>query len=176
MTCARGVIDPAEAERLRTEVSRRVLEADRAAGAGGTVAEAPRGATLAMAGLVAAVMLGGVWAMCGLGAPGYPDLPMAERLEMAEALHRDRPGQAEAEAAAPMPEPAQADADFLALMDKLRAALKTRPTICEGHQLLARNEAALGNFGAAIAAQTTCHRAAGATTRRARTTRRWPRR
>ena len=48
-------------------------------------------------------MLGGVWAYLRLGAPGYPDLPMAARLAMAETLHRDRPRQAEAEAAAPQP-------------------------------------------------------------------------
>ncbi len=102
---ARGVIPADEAERLRTEVSRRVLEADRAAGAAGAAADAPRSVTLAMAGLVAAAMLGGVWAYLRLGAPGYPDLPMAARLEMAETLHRDRPTQAEAEAAAPKPAP-----------------------------------------------------------------------
>jgi cytochrome c-type biogenesis protein CcmH len=80
---------------------------------------------------------------------------MAARLEMAETLYRQRPKQAEAEAAVPKAAPVQADADFLALMDKLRAALKTRPDDIEGHRLLARNEALLGNFGAAIAAQQT---------------------
>ena len=66
---------------------------------------------------------------------------------MAEALHRDRPSQAEAEAAAACRGRAvAAEPDFLALMDKLRTALATRPDDLQGHQLLARNEAALGNY------------------------------
>jgi len=79
---ARGVIAPAEAGRLRTEVARRVLEADRALGDDARTGDdaAPRRITLAMAGLVAAVMLGGVWTYARLGAPGYPDLPIAGRL------------------------------------------------------------------------------------------------
>ena len=48
----------------------------------GAAADAPRSVTLAMAGLVAAAMLGGVWAYLRLGAPGYPDMPMAR-------AHRD---------------------------------------------------------------------------------------
>ena len=79
---ARGVIAAADAERLRTEVARRVLEADRAlgAGAGADGAPAPRLASFVMAALVAAVMLGGVWTYYRMGAPGYPDLPIAARL------------------------------------------------------------------------------------------------
>jgi cytochrome c-type biogenesis protein CcmH len=52
---ARGVIAPADAERLRTEVARRVLEADRALGhgAGPDGTAAPPLPTLVMAGLVA---------------------------------------------------------------------------------------------------------------------------
>jgi cytochrome c-type biogenesis protein CcmH len=150
---ARGVIPQSEAERLRVEVSRRVLDADRAMAAATGEVAAPRGATLAMAGLVTIAMLGGVWAYLRLGAPGYPDMPMEARIAMAEALHRDRPSQAEAEAAAPAPAPVAAEPDFLDLMDKLRTALATRPDDLQGHQLLARNEAGLGNYGAAIAAQ-----------------------
>jgi cytochrome c-type biogenesis protein CcmH len=154
---ARGVIAPADAERLRTEVARRVLEADRALGDGNGPEDtaAPPLPTLVMAGLVAAVMLGGVWTYFRLGAPGYPDLPIAERLAMSDQLYRTRPPQAAAEAAAAAraPAPAPADPTFTALMDKLRSALKDRPDDLEGHRLLARNESGLGNYAAAMAAQ-----------------------
>jgi cytochrome c-type biogenesis protein CcmH len=154
---ARGVITPADAERLRTEVARRVLEADRALGDGNGPEDtaAPPLPTLVMAGLVAAVMLGGVWTYFRLGAPGYPDLPIAERLAMSDQLYRTRPPQAAAEAAAAAraPAPAPADPTFTALMDKLRSALKDRPDDLEGHRLLARNESGLGNYAAAMAAQ-----------------------
>lgn len=152
---ARGVIAPGDAERLRTEVSRRVLEADRALAAGAETDAAPRGATLAVAGLVALVMLGGAWTYVRLGAPGYGDLPIALRLAAADEIYRTRPGQAEAEmqAAALAPALPQPDASFLALMTKLRAAVKDRPDDLQGHRLLARNEAGLGNYAAAAAAQ-----------------------
>jgi len=154
---ARGVIAAADAERLRTEVARRVLEADRALGDGADAGghAAPRQITLAMAALVAAVMLGGVWTYIRLGAPGYPDLPIAERLAVSEEIYRTRPSQAVAEtaAAARAPAPAPVDPAFTELMDKLRSALKDRPDDLDGHRLLARNESGLGNYAAAIAAQ-----------------------
>lgn len=154
---ARGVIAAADAERLRTEVARRVLEADRAlgAGAGADGAPAPRLASFVMAALVAAVMLGGVWTYYRMGAPGYPDLPIAARLAASEEVYRTRPPQAAAEtaAAARAPSPGPVDPAFSELMDKLRSALKDRPDDLEGHRLLARNESGLGNHAAAIAAQ-----------------------
>jgi len=153
----RGVIAAADAERLRTEVARRVLEADRALGDGANAGghAAPRRITLVMAALVAAVMLGGVWTYVRLGAPGYPDLPIAERLAVSEEIYRTRPSQAVAEsaAAARAPAPAPVDPAFTELMDKLRSALTDRPDDLDGHRLLARNESGLGNYAAAIAAQ-----------------------
>ena len=154
---ARGVIAPADAERLRTEVARRVLEADRALGdgAGPDGTAAPPLPTLVMAGLVAAVMLGGVWTYYRLGAPGYPDLPIAARLAASEDVYRTRPPQAAAETAAAARAPATGPVDpaFSTLMDQLRGALKDRPDDLEGHRLLARNESGLGNYVAAVAAQ-----------------------
>ncbi len=153
---ARGVIGTEDAARLKTELGRKVLEADRARAAATTEREPSRQAQLALALAVLTLMLGGVWAYYRLGAPGYPDLPIAERLAMAEEAHANRPHQAEAvkAAAASLPAPPQASAEFLGLMDKLRAAMKDRPDDVQGQRLLARNEAALGNFDAAIVAQT----------------------
>lgn len=154
---ARGLIAPDEAERLRADIGRRVLEADRALASGGGATPAPRAATLAMAVALVLVLAGAVWTYADrLGAPGFPDLPIALRIEMADAVHRGRPDQATAmadAAAALRPAAPPADPAFLDLMAKLRAAVEARPDDATGLQLLARNEAGLGNFPAAMAAQ-----------------------
>lgn len=153
---ARGVLTPAEAEAVRLEVSRRLLEADRAAMSGDDAAAAPRRATQAVAGAMAlAVVAGTIGLYVWLGAPGYPDLPLTERIAMAEEARASRPGQevAEAEAAALPRLPVEAGPEYLRLMDQLRETVAARPDDIEGHRLLARNEAALGNFAAARAAQ-----------------------
>ncbi|MEI4486887.1 c-type cytochrome biogenesis protein CcmI [Frigidibacter sp. MR17.14] len=151
---ARGTLAPEDAARARTEISRKILEADRRL-ASETAAAQPRRATQAMAAL-GAVALAGAFLLYGwIGAPGYSDLPMHARFEMAQRLYAQRLPQAEAEAQAkaqtppaPAPQPEVAE-----LMDRLRAVLKERPDDIEGLTLLARNEGALGNFAAAAAAQ-----------------------
>lgn len=148
---ARGVIGADEAGRLRTEVSRRLLDADRVA-RGQTAA---RGA-VPLAGIVSAVALflaGGAAVYLWLGAPGYRDMPLALRLEMAEEAYRTRPAQAAAEAQAPAPVQAEAAPDFLALMAQLRDAVAARPDDVTGLELLARNEAVLGRYPQAARAQ-----------------------
>ena len=148
----RGVLAPEEAQRLRTEISRRLLEADR-----GTQNQPVAGGAVLRLGPIAAiaVMIAGSVALYDrLGAPGYPDLPLKERFAMSDELRASRPSQAEAVAATPPALPrSDVDPAFLDLMGKLRAALKERPDDIAGLTLLARNEAALGNFAAATAAQ-----------------------
>jgi cytochrome c-type biogenesis protein CcmH len=154
---ARGLVLPAEADRLRADIGRRVLEADRALREGAAAAEAPRALTVAMAAGLVAILAGGVWTyVARLGAPGYPDLPIAHRIAMAEEVRASRPGQAAAEAelaALPGLEAAPPDPAFLELMEKLRAAVRDMPDDLRGQELLARNEAGLGNFIAAREAQ-----------------------
>ncbi len=153
---ARGILAPDEAERARTEIARRVLEADRAlaGSAAGTSMGAPRGVTLAAGAAAAAlVVAGSAWLYARIGAPGYPDLPIATRLALAEEARATRPRQAEAEAQVPARPPAEADPDYLALIERLRGTVAERPGDLQGLALLARNEAALGNFAAAHAAQ-----------------------
>ncbi|WP_099827310.1 c-type cytochrome biogenesis protein CcmI [Oceaniglobus indicus] len=158
---ARGTLEPDEAARVRIEVSRRLLEADRATKAQQPARMAPKPATwLAVAGTTALVIGGGLAIYGAIGAPGYPDLPLQTRIEMADQARQSRPGQeaAEAEAAAITAEAeararATADPSFLTLMDRLRATMETRPDDLEGQRLLARNEAGLNRFGAAAAAQ-----------------------
>jgi cytochrome c-type biogenesis protein CcmH len=149
---ARGVISAPEAERVTTEVSRRLLEADRKARAT-TRPVSDAGAAPAL--LVTVVVLAGAFGLYQwLGAPGYPDLPLQERLANADEVYRTRPSQDAVEAQTPPP-PATDTVDpaFLDLMTKLRAALAERPDDQQGLALLARNEAALGDFVAARVAQ-----------------------
>lgn len=150
---ARGTIAQEEGERLRTEISRRLLEADRA---GGTPAKSDAGAPgFAAMALVIVLLSGAAWVYADLGAPGYPDLPLAERFAMSEEMRAARISQAEAEALVPPPPPrTDIEPSFLDLMDKLRATMQERPDDLRGLELLARNEAALGNLSAALAAQT----------------------
>lgn len=156
---ARGVIAPEEADRLRAEVSRRVLDADRAQRRGETPETAPSGAGWLAGGFVLAMLAASGWGYWHLGAPGYPDLPLKTRIELADERRANRPSQAEAEAdfagaqTGAVDLPVGAEPEFLALMDRLREAVRLRPADLQGQQLLARNEAALENFAAAAAAQ-----------------------
>jgi len=148
---ARGVIAADEAQRLRTEVSRRILEADRMGQASTGAALGPARGLLAL--VILAVLAGGGVVYWRIGAPGYQDLPLAERLALSETLRQTRPDQAAGEADAPLPPAAPVDPEFLALMDKLRAAVTARPDEPQGLRLLSQNEARLGNFRAAYQAQ-----------------------
>ena len=149
----RGVLTEAEAEAVRTEVSRRLLEADRRSGA---PASGSDGRILPAAVIVVAVLLAGSFLLYArIGAPSVADLPMAERLASLDAAARSRASQAEAEerARALLPEAPTADQSFLDLMERLRAALADRPNDVQGLTLLAQNEARLGNYTAAREAQ-----------------------
>lgn len=150
---ARGVIAADEAARLRLEVSHRVLEADRKARSGGAVAQPSRTSSLLIALAVVVVLSGTLAVYRQIGAPLYPDLPLAGRIATIEAARAARPSQAEAQAAAPARTAPPQDPAYLALVEKLRAALVSRPDDTAGLALLAQNEATLGNFAAAAAAQ-----------------------
>lgn len=147
----RGVIAAEEADRLRAEVARRLLEADRAAVPPVGNPAAGRGFGFGLL-VLAVVGAGALYAR--IGAPGYPDLPLSDRLALAEASYNNRPLQDAAEANAPSADvPADVDPTYLEMMEKLRAAVATRPKDVQGLTLLASNEAALGNLAAARAAQ-----------------------
>ena len=154
---ARGVIGPEDAERIRTEVSRRILAADAqlqaamAAGPQGAQANKPRLVPLVMA---AVVVAGGVALYAQLGAPGYGDLGLKARIAQAEEFRATRPAQAAAEAEAlPAMPNLNISPEYKALVEKLRVAVTARPDDLQGQMLLARNEAAMGNFKAAYRAQ-----------------------
>lgn len=149
---ARGTLAPEEAERARVEISRRLLEADKAAKTAETVNPAPKAASAMMVVLMAAVLMGGgYWAYTMNGAPGYWDMPMEKRVEAAEAARKSRPSQAEAEAEVPLWDgpPEGTDPEYVDLVAQLRTAVSRRPNDEQGLTLLASHEAALGNFRAA---------------------------
>ncbi|MFZ9198455.1 MAG: c-type cytochrome biogenesis protein CcmI [Paracoccaceae bacterium] len=149
---ARGTLSEDEAQRLRIEVSRRLLEADRALQRE-TVA-GPRG-NLIWAGAVVMAFLGGaLWLYDRLGAPGYADLPLATRIAAADQALQERPSQAATLAILPAIPPVDPGEEFNDLMVKLRAAVAQRPNDVMGLELLARNESALANYQAAYEAQT----------------------
>lgn len=150
---ARGVISEEDAQRVQVEVSRRLLEADKAAQTGDGLRDAPAalngfGAAVVGLGTVAGAVALYFW----IGAPGAPDVPLKLRLAEADAQKAARPPQAEMQITAPGPI-IDADPDFLALMEKLRAAVQERPGDIQGLVLLAQNEARLGNYVAAHEAQ-----------------------
>lgn len=150
----RGVIGPDDAQRLRAEIGRKVLDADRRAALSAPATRGGRALWPAVA--LAAMLAGAVALYLREGVPGAPDMPLAERFAAADAAYRDRPTQAEAEAAAPVrpaPDLSQADPEYLAMIDQLRDAVGRNPDDQQGLALLASNEMRLGNLAAARAAQ-----------------------
>lgn len=148
---AKGTLDISEAERLRVEVQRRILDTARVDTGFAAQRTTAWGQNLGLASVLAA-LAGTVAMYMWLGAPDYADLPLSKRLELAEASYNNRPSQAEAEAATPVALPPTVDAEFTALIEKLRAAVAQRPDDIQGLTLLARNEAQLGNFAASARA------------------------
>ncbi|MCE8420241.1 c-type cytochrome biogenesis protein CcmI [Rhodovulum sulfidophilum] len=151
----RGIITEDEAARIRTEVSRRVLEADRKLARQSGSGQAPKALSLAAGVAVLAVLMGGTWITYSAnGAPGYADQPLDLRKTEAADYRATRMKQAEAEEQAPpMPGLPPPDAEHLELVKKLREVVAQRGDDPQGLALLAHNEAALGNFRAAYEAQ-----------------------
>lgn len=152
---ARGIISEDDAGRTRVEISRKILESDKALKQGHDATRAPKAVTWAAGAVAVALVLGGSLALYDrMGAPGYTDLPIEQRKQAAEQARKTRPNQAAAEAQAPgatgLPAP---DPKHVELVKKLREVVAQRPNDIQGLTLLARNEAALGNYKAAYEAQ-----------------------
>ncbi|WP_146346961.1 c-type cytochrome biogenesis protein CcmI [Falsiphaeobacter marinintestinus] len=151
---ARGTLAEADAERIRTEVSRRILAADAQSHDEKSGTAQPRPISLAMAAVLGVMIIGGSLALYrSLGAPGYGDLALDHRIEMAEERRETRPDQAAAETRMPVrPEP-QIDESYKQLITQLRETVATRPDDIQGLELLARHESNLGNYTAAYTAK-----------------------
>ncbi len=153
----RGTLQPVEADRLRLEIQRRILDLDRDTAGGNGVNPAPRSMRVVALGAVVITILGSAALYVGVGAVGYPDLPLVQRFADAADVRANRPRQAELEAqfnaAFPDPQPFEGRDTLEPMVEQLRAALADRPDDVVGLGLLAQNEARLGNYAAAIAAQ-----------------------
>ncbi|MFC0280344.1 c-type cytochrome biogenesis protein CcmI [Falsigemmobacter intermedius] len=152
----RGLIAEEEAERLRTEIGRRILAADTTQRAAAGQSRRGPSQLVTLLSILPVILIAGYGVYYMKGHPELADQPMAQRLSAAAELRAARPSQAEAEAIAaaargPLPEPA--DPRHAELVAQLRKAVEARPDDIDGQRLLARNEALLGNLGAAAAAQ-----------------------
>lgn len=149
---ARGVISEEDAKRSRVEISRRLLEADKARAS--QKREIKRGPLWGALALAAICLVGGIWLYIDLGVPTYEDLPLERRIELAAENRANRLSQDEMETRVPATPPLEApDERLLTLITELRKALEERPDDLQGHLLLVRNEAAIGNFREAYEAQ-----------------------
>lgn len=149
---ARGVLAAEDAERARTEISRRILSLDTDAVLSNAGDAAPSPLFI---GVIAVVLIGGsLGVYMWQGAPGYGDLALAQRIAMAEELRENRPSQQMALETLPPFEPLQEiDPEFLELLERLRSTVADRPDDLQGHKLLAQTEARLGNLAQAALAQ-----------------------
>lgn len=150
---ARSILTEAEAEAVRIEVSRRLLEADNRSSDRKFDQTGQSGPGIAIVALV--VVVGGIATYAWLGAPGYGDMPMQARLAALEVARADRPAQvaAEAEVVDQLPRPEAPDPAFLTLMAQLRSAVAERPDDIQGLTFLAQYEARIGRFAQAREAQ-----------------------
>lgn len=147
----RGVIDAPDADRLRVEIGRKVLTADRQLQVAGDGRRGPGG--LAALLVLVAILAGAFFLYARLGAAERPDEPIAERIAATDARAKARPSQAEAEAKAPAPQPRAFSAEDMALIERLRQTVAQRPDDLRGQELLVHYEETLGNFAAAKRAQ-----------------------
>lgn len=147
----RGVIDQTDAERLRVEIGRKVLAADRALQRAVSGQRSPGGWVALVA--LALLLVGAFFLYQRLGQPDRPDAPIAQRIADAQALYDSRPTQTEAEARGPQPERPEPDAEYTALIDQLREVVQKNPNDPRGLELLAEHEERLGNLVAAKDAQ-----------------------
>jgi cytochrome c-type biogenesis protein CcmH len=151
---ARGVLSEADAERIRTEVGRRVLAADAQLAVANETGNQPRALTVLTAGLVGLCLAGGGFAIyTKIGTPGLSDLPHKARLAAARDIYSTRATQDSFMARVPAPTLPRPDEDYAALVQRLRDAVASKPDDLQGQQFLAQSEARLGNFAAAREAQ-----------------------
>ncbi len=150
---ARGVIAKPDAERVRVEVSRRILAADARVRAATPVVQSTGAVGTMAAGLAVLVVAGSGVMYFMLGAPGYGDLGLKQRIETARLTHETRPSQEQVEAQVSPAPPLEMDPQYKALIDQLREKVAGQPDDLEGQVLLAHHEAQSGNLEAARVAQ-----------------------
>lgn len=151
---ARGVIGEVDAERVRTEISRRILAADDQRKKEGAGAGPSRAVSVLSILAISLLLIGGALAMYHRkGAVGLPDMPLTARLELAKEVRANRPSQSAAEELATPPKPAQLEESYANLLKQLRETVASRPDDLQGQMLLAQHETNAGNFKDGYTAQ-----------------------
>lgn len=150
---ARGVLNEDEAERTRIEIQRRLLSAD--AGSRAKTSDAPKGVSRAIAAFLALCLIASAGAgYVYLGAPGYGDVPRAQRIALGEERRANRPSQLEAETANPIEDTLpQFDQQTRDLIQSRRAAAFEQAQDPQVWDVLVQTEAAIGHFQRATRAQ-----------------------
>ncbi len=149
---ARGVLSQEDAARAKTEISRRILAAD--TNRADAIRPGAQPSKILMA-VIAVILVGGsLFTYLSLGAPGYGDLALQDRIAFAANLRETRPSQADALEGVPNANlGAELSPEYEALLARLRETVAQRPDDVQGQTLLAQNEARVGNFAAAADAQ-----------------------
>lgn len=151
---ARGVVAAEDADRVRTEISRRILAADsQSQGDEQSGGQSVATGMIAVVGMAIVLIGGALGTYWQIGAPGYPDMPLEVRYEQARELHDTRPSQAEFEGRLPEATLVTPEGDIANLVIKLRDTVAGQPDDLQGHTLLARTEMNLGNDKQAYVAQ-----------------------
>lgn len=146
---ARGTLTEEDAEAARTEVARRLLAADGAA----AVTTRGTGSTPLGLALIALPVVGiSIATYLLIGAPGYPDLPLQNRIAQIEAGRAERPDQTTAEAGVPDRIDTSRD-DVTRMAAQLRDVLVERPDDLRGWRLAVTTQTGLGDLEAAWRSQ-----------------------
>ena len=150
---ARNVISKEEADRLRVEISRRILALDKAEHIKSrTLTSVQKSITAVM---IVGLLGGGGYSLYSyMGQPGYTDIPLKLRIENANVSLETRPSQDEFWEKMPAQVPLNSPTgDYAQLVEKLRATVAERPNDLQGYVLLSQIEAGLENYRAAAQAQ-----------------------
>lgn len=146
---ARGTLTEEDAEAARTEVARRLLAADGAA----AVTTRGTGSTPLGLALISLPVVGiSIATYLLIGAPGYPDLPLQNRIAQIEAGRAERPDQTTAEAGVPDRIDTSRD-DVTRMAAQLRDVLAERPDDLRGWRLAVTTQTGLGDLEAAWRSQ-----------------------
>ena len=145
----KGVLSKSESDAARIEVSRRILLADKRSKIEKQTSCNSQNHNKIITFIILIFILAGSLSIYAfLGNPRLPDMPLQTRLAEIKELRSQRISQEEAELLVP-DEIIEAPSDYLALVSKLRDAMKERPNDMQGLRLLALHEFRLGKYRSA---------------------------
>jgi cytochrome c-type biogenesis protein CcmH len=145
----KGVLSKSESDAARIEVSRRILLADKRSKLEKQTVSISQNHNKIITFIILIFILAGSFSIYAfLGNPSLPDMPLQARLAEIKENRSQRISQEEAELLVP-DEIIEAPSDYLALVSKLRIAMKERPNDIQGLRLLALHEFRLGKYRSA---------------------------